>query len=68
MRTIKVKAREGIKVPKEDRGYIEQDAVTVPRTAYYQRRIKDGDLVEETETASAKASAKTVKSTTEGAE
>ena len=45
---MKVKAREGVRVPREDnpRRYIEQEAVDVPDSAYYQRRLIDGDLVE----------------------
>ena len=45
---MKVKAVTGCKVPKEahPRGYIgDTDAVEVPCTAYYLRRIEDGDLV-----------------------
>lgn len=43
-----VTAAPGIKVPKEDKphDYItEADVVEVPDTAYYQRRISDGDLI-----------------------
>lgn len=49
MKTLSVKAVPGVSVPMEDkpRKYIESDkAVTVPATAYYRRRIADGDLVE----------------------
>lgn len=45
---MKVLAEKGIKVPKEDkpREYItDAEAVDVPETAYYLRRIADGDLV-----------------------
>lgn len=44
---MKVKAREGIRVPREDnaRRYIEQEPVEVPESTYYQRRLNDGDLV-----------------------
>lgn len=43
-----VKAAPGIKVPKEDKphDYIEQEVVEVPDdSAYYLRRINDGDLI-----------------------
>lgn len=43
-----VKAAPGLNVPKEDkpREYItDADAVDVPETAYYLRRVADGDLV-----------------------
>lgn len=45
---MKVKAREGVSVPREDnpRRYIGQEAVDIPDSAYYQRRLSDGDLVE----------------------
>ncbi|WP_187986942.1 DUF2635 domain-containing protein [Klebsiella pneumoniae] len=48
---MKVKAREGIRVPREDnaRRYIEQEPVEVPESTYYQRRLNDGDLVKATE-------------------
>ena len=45
---MKVKAVAGCRVPKEahPREYIsDTDAVEVPCTAYYLRRIEDGDLV-----------------------
>lgn len=45
---MKVKARPGLRVPKEhaSRQYITDDeAVDVPDTVYYQRRVADGDLV-----------------------
>ena len=48
---MKVQAAPGIKVPMEDKphDYItDAEAVDVPETAYYQRRITDGDLVEVT--------------------
>lgn len=47
---MKVKAREGIRVPREDnpRRYIEQEPVEVPGSTYYQRRLNEGDLVEVT--------------------
>ncbi len=43
-----VKAAAGVKVPKEGkpRQYItESEAVNVPETAYYLRRLAEGDLV-----------------------
>ncbi|PKN07624.1 MAG: hypothetical protein CVU73_12850 [Deltaproteobacteria bacterium HGW-Deltaproteobacteria-8] len=43
-----VKAAFGLKVPKEDkpREYITEDvAVDVPETAYYLRRLAEGDLL-----------------------
>ena len=46
---MNVIAAPGIKVPKEDkpREYITAtEAVEVPETAYYLRRIADGDLLE----------------------
>lgn len=48
---MKVQAVTGLKVPMEDKphDYItDAEAVDVPDTAYYQRRITDGDLVEVT--------------------
>ena len=47
---MKVKAREGIRVPREDnpRRYIEQEPVEVSWSTYYQRRLNEGDLVEVT--------------------
>ena len=51
---MKVKAAEGLRVPKEHRAheYIEQAPVEVPDTLYYRMLVADGDLlaVEETET------------------
>jgi len=49
MDTITVKAAEGLRVPREDnhRTYItETEAVTVPASTYYLRRIAEGDLVQ----------------------
>lgn len=46
---MKVNAAPGLKVPMEDKphDYIKDaDVMNVPETAYYQRRISDGDLVE----------------------
>lgn len=47
MALMKVKAAPGIRVPKEraPREYITTDVVEVPRTAYYLRRLKEGDLL-----------------------
>jgi len=47
MQTITVKAREGVRVPKEDshRAYITHTPVAVPLSAYYLRRLAEGDLV-----------------------
>lgn len=45
---MNVIATPGIKVPKEDkpRDYItDAEAVEVPDTVYYRRRISDGDLL-----------------------
>ena len=44
---LKVKAAKGVRVPVENRPhhYIEQEAVEVENTLYYQRRIADGDLI-----------------------
>lgn len=47
---MKLKARTGLRVPMEhaSRQYItDAKAVDVPDTAYYQRRVTDGDLVAE---------------------
>jgi len=49
MDTITVKASEGLRVPREDnhRTYItESEAVSVPASTYYLRRIAEGDLVQ----------------------
>lgn len=48
---MKVIAAPGLKVPMEDKphDYInDTDVIDVPDTAYYQRRISDGDLIEVT--------------------
>lgn len=45
---MKVKAAQGLKVPMEDkpREYItDAKSVDVPETAYYSRRVSDGDLI-----------------------
>jgi hypothetical protein len=47
---LNVKAAPGLSVPMEDKPRIYvTDSVTVqvPDTAYYQRRLADGDLIEE---------------------
>ncbi|HBW7365142.1 TPA: DUF2635 domain-containing protein [Klebsiella pneumoniae] len=48
---MKVKARKGIRVPREDnaRRYIEQEPVEVPESTYYLRRLNEGDLVKVTD-------------------
>ncbi|NSX04805.1 DUF2635 domain-containing protein [Cupriavidus gilardii] len=49
MEQIRVKAAPAVLVPKEHnpRQYIsDAEAQTVDRTAYYLRRLRDGDLVE----------------------
>lgn len=45
---MKVKAAPGLRVPTEHnaRRYITDEAVDVPRSAYYLRAVADGDLVE----------------------
>ncbi len=50
---MKVKAAPGLSVPKEHspREYITEDQVVqVERTAYYMRRLAEGDLVEVNDT------------------
>lgn len=43
---IKVKPRAGIKVRLEDgTGFVAENGQTVFQTAYYTRRIADGDLI-----------------------
>ncbi|WP_405424316.1 DUF2635 domain-containing protein [Pantoea stewartii] len=54
---MKVKANTGVLVPREDnpRRYVsDTEALDVPESSYYLRRIADGDLlrIEENETAS----------------
>ncbi|MDP2805509.1 MAG: DUF2635 domain-containing protein [Gallionellaceae bacterium] len=47
---MQVKAAAGLKVPMEDKphDYItDAESVDVPESAYYQRRISDGDLIEQ---------------------
>ncbi|MCX8957224.1 DUF2635 domain-containing protein [Erwinia psidii] len=61
---IKVIARKGVKVPMEDtpsRYVTDEEAVEVPDRAYWQRRLKDGDLLLYTE----KAAVKPVKKNTD---
>ncbi len=46
---MQVIARKGVRVPKENapRQYItDEQAVTVPDTVYYARRVMDGDLID----------------------
>lgn len=48
MTDLTVKATPGVRVPLEDnaRRYItDAESVTVPDTAYYQRRLRDGDVL-----------------------
>lgn len=48
MTDLTVKAAPGVRVPLEDnaRRYItDAESVTVPDTAYYQRRLRDGDVI-----------------------
>lgn len=46
MNQITVKPRDGIKVRLEDgTGFVAETGQTVYPTAYYQRRIADGDLL-----------------------
>lgn len=47
MERITVKAAPGLQVPMEakPRSYITDEPVEVDNTAYYQRRLSDGDLV-----------------------
>ncbi len=54
MTTIRVIAAKGLRVSYENspRRYItDSEAVTVPKTVYYQRRINDGELVMQAEPA-----------------
>lgn len=49
MKTLRVKARPGVKVPREGRPrthITDQQAATVTCSSYYRRALKDGDLVE----------------------
>lgn len=55
---IKVKAAVGVRVPREDnpRRYIDEtNAAEVERSAYYLRRINDGDLLIVNEKSATKA-------------
>lgn len=48
MTDLTVKAAAGVRVPQEDnaRRYItDAESATVPDTAYYRRRVRDGDLI-----------------------
>lgn len=52
---MKVKAREGILVPFEQKaGYIGEEPIDIALSTYYQRRIEDGDLIVVEEPTSAK--------------
>lgn len=74
---MKVKAAPGINVPKEDkpREYItDAEVVDVPDTAYYLRRVAEGDLIDATNPLSNSlpqagdgANVKSTKTTTKGA-
>ncbi len=72
---MKAKAAPGIKVPKEDkpREYItDAEAVDLPDTAYYLRRVAEGDLIETPlpnplPLAGEGANVKSTKTTTKGA-
>lgn len=68
---MKVRAAPGIKVPKEDkpREYItDAEVVDLPDTAYYLRRVTEGDLIETHLTqAGDGANVKSTKTTTKGA-
>lgn len=48
---MKVKAADGLRVPKEKRvnSYITTQLVNVPDTLYYRRLVADGDLIKITE-------------------
>ena len=48
MKTINVRAAVGLKFPMEYSAhrYIEQEAVEVPDSTYYQRALASGDLVQ----------------------
>lgn len=45
-RQIRVRAREGVQVPREgSRRQIGQEPVVVTESSYYRRRLADGDLI-----------------------
>ncbi|EAA4373528.1 DUF2635 domain-containing protein [Salmonella enterica subsp. enterica serovar Vitkin] len=50
MKTLTVRAAEGLSVPMEDnpRRHIGADPVTVPDRAYYRRLLRAGDLLDAT--------------------
>ncbi|WP_175992311.1 DUF2635 domain-containing protein [Burkholderia vietnamiensis] len=55
---MKVIARKGLRVPKEraPRQYItDAESVEVPDTAYYMRRVTDGDLIDQSAAATSDA-------------
>ncbi len=64
MKTLYVQAPAGIRVPLEDnpRRYIAEEVVAVTDSAYYRRRIKDGDLYLPTPFSTSAASKATVSS------
>ncbi|MEC5319308.1 DUF2635 domain-containing protein [Brenneria populi subsp. brevivirga] len=69
MSKITVKAAAGVTVPREDnpRRYIDSDnGVTVERSAYYLRRIADGDLIDVTAKPAAAAKSETNEGVTSG--
>ena len=69
MKTLEIKAAPGVSVPLEDkpRKYIEGgESFSVPDTAYYRRRIADGDLVETAPAKAARARKKAVDSAPAG--
>lgn len=47
MTQLYVKAAPGLRVPREDdpRSYITERPVSVPATAYYLRRLRNGELL-----------------------
>jgi hypothetical protein len=52
---INVIARKGVRVPKEetpDRYITDSEAVSVAQSAYYRRRLREGDLLLATDTPS----------------
>ncbi|TKI08663.1 DUF2635 domain-containing protein [Martelella alba] len=64
---MKVKARTGISVPREDnpRRYItDAEALEVAESAYYLRRLAEGDLLRVTEAAPAAATSPTAETAT----
>lgn len=66
MKTLTVRAAEGLSVPMEDnpRRHIGTDPVTIPDRAYYRRLLRAGDLLDAT---TETAATKTVTGTDAGA-